>query len=92
MILSTATGSLKRLQYDESKNEWVSRFEVFETGSRGFTASASALFDTVAAVGGGIVAVFEADTKAPTTAPTTTPTAEPTNATTGSKEVRTEAK
>jgi hypothetical protein len=82
VILSTAIGSLKRLEYDKSKGEWVSRFEMIETGSSGLTASASAAafsVDTVAAIGGGTVAIYEPDANPPTaptpTSPAPTPTA-----------------
>jgi hypothetical protein len=80
VILSTASGSLKRLEYDESKAEWVSRFEVIETGSSGLTASASAA-DTVAAIGGGTAAIYEPDANPPTSPTPTSPAPTPTTST-----------
>jgi hypothetical protein len=71
VILSTASGSVKRLEYDESRGEWVSRFEVIL--SSGVTASASA-GDTVAANGGGTVAISEPDANPTPTTPAPTPT------------------
>jgi hypothetical protein len=83
VILSTASGSLKRLEYDETKGEWVSRFELIVTDSGGLTASASATafsIDTVAVIGGGTVTIYEPDDDVPTppTDPTPTPQIDPT--------------
>jgi hypothetical protein len=80
VILSTANGSLKRLEYDESQDEWVSRFEVIETGSSVSTASASAAgfsVDTVVATGGGTVAIYDTAANTPTTPTPTTPAPSP---------------
>jgi hypothetical protein len=80
LILSTATGKVKRLEFDVDENEWVSLFEPIDTGSVGLTSAASASAfsaDTVAVIGDGSVAIYEPDLAVTTFAPSSAPVGAP---------------
>jgi len=81
LILGTATGKVKRLEFDMEENEWVSLFEPIDTGSVGLTSAASASAfsaDTVAVIGDDSVAIYEPDLAVTTFAPSLAPVGAPT--------------